>query len=48
MFWWVTCCHQLSVEEGRVICHHVKNKESQLVVISNEDVTDVSFISLHD
>ena len=44
---WVTCHHQLAVEEGRDMCHYVKNKESQLVVGNIEYVVDVSLITLH-
>ena len=47
MFWWITCCHQLTVEQGRVRCNYFKNMEYQLNIGSNEDVAAASFINLH-
>ena len=35
------------MEEGRVRYHYGKNIESRLVVISNKDVADASFLSFH-
>ena len=35
------------MEEGIVRCHHAKNKESELVVGSNEDGAAASLLTFH-
>ena len=44
---WVTCRHQLEVEEGRVRCHYVKNKQYKLVISINEYFAAASLLTLH-